>query len=165
MNAKWTLAALGGLSLGLALPLQAADKATHQTMTELTADYNAQTTDVQNLRDKGWSWNEIGDALAVSKRADRPLQEVVAQRDSGMSWNQISERYGFKFSDVSGEARRVAKDARRADKNERQAIRHGAPRPVNPDTGPNPEGTELPQQAAPSQAVPPSQTNPPADNP
>jgi hypothetical protein len=178
MKTNWMLAALAGLSL--ALPLHAADrKASKPTLTELAATYNAQPADIHGLRDKGWSWNEIGDALAVSKRSGRPLQEIVAQRDSGMSWNQISERYGFKFTDVSAEARRVAKDARRAHKEEGQAVKSGErrdiergagrERPTDPETSANPDtrdptsqGPDYPQNpGGPGDSQNPDQTNPP----
>ena len=155
MQAKWMLAALGAFSL--ALPLHAADTASNPTLSSLAADYNVQTSDIQNLRDKGWSWNEIGDALAVSKRADRPLQEILAQRDSGMSWNQISERYGFKFGDVSSEARRVAKDARRANKKEMQAVRPAGR--AAPPAAPTKKPAENPSNPG---NLAPSETNPPA---
>lgn len=145
MNSKWTLAMLAGLAL--ALPVQAQERTgttpetergagtvtpgtaetgrpetggRHETLAELAQSYEVQQSEIVSLRDKGWSWNDIATALAVSKRAGRPLQELVAQKDSGMSWRQIADRNGFRLNEVQREARQVARDGKRAEKRERR---------------------------------------------
>src|SRR5438105_367255 len=115
MKTQWMLAALAGLAL--ALPARADRSYRHDaSMADLTASYNVQQSEVQNLRDKGWSWNDIGSALAISKRSGQPLQELVAQKDSGMSWSQIADKNGFKINEVNREAKQVARDFKRADR-------------------------------------------------
>ena len=106
------------LAAALSAPVSAADKTMRHdaTMADLTASYNVQQSEIQNLRDKGWSWNDIGTALAISKRTSQPLQELVAQKDSGMSWNQIADKGGFRLNEVNNEAKQVAKDFKRAEK-------------------------------------------------
>lgn len=136
MKTRWLMALLAGLAL--ALPAHADEPTTTQTndeMASIASDYNVQETQITDLRDKGWSWNEIGDALAVSKRSGQPLEEIVSERDSGMSWNQISDKYGFKFSEVQSDARHVAKEAKKADKgrHHNEAIRRTG-------TSSNPQG-------------------------
>src|SRR5438270_869271 len=120
MTMKWMLAALA--SLALAAPVRAADRPYHHdaSMADLTASYNVQQSEIQNLRDKGWSWNDIGTALAISKRSGQPLQELVAQKDSGMSWSQIADKNGFKLNEVNRESKQVAKDFKRADKEQKR---------------------------------------------
>ncbi|MBI4375397.1 MAG: hypothetical protein HY549_03005 [Elusimicrobia bacterium] len=122
---SWVAIALAGLFLALPAWSQTPDTTrqpgtTSPEMSELARNYNVQESEILNLRDKGWSWNEIGNALAISKRSGRPMQEVVNQRDSGVGWNQIASQYGFKFSEVSREARQVAKKGSRADKNRKE---------------------------------------------
>ena len=125
MATKWMLAALAGLALSM--PVRADDHAYRHdaTMSDLTASYNVQQSEIQNLRDKGWSWNDIGTALAISKRSGQPLQELVAQKDSGMTWSQIADKNGFKLNEVNREAKQVARDFKRADKRDKrgEAIR------------------------------------------
>ena len=115
MNTKLLLAALVGLALSSSARAEERDAHRDVTLTDLSASYNVQQTDIQNLRDKGWSWNDIGSALAISKRSGQPLQELVAQKDSGMSWSQIADKNGFRLSEVQRESRQVARDFRRAD--------------------------------------------------
>jgi hypothetical protein len=113
MKSQWMLAALVGLAL--AMPARA-DETRAATMADLTASYNVQQSEVQGLRDKGWSWNDIGTGLAISKRTGQPLQELVAQRDSGMSWSRISEKNGFRLGEVNREAKQLARDFKRVDR-------------------------------------------------
>jgi hypothetical protein len=158
MNTRW-LMTLACLSC-MALPLRADDTTrtttdeTQRTVTEdrrSTADpngrlgqmaqtYNVQEQDIRDLREKGWSWNEIGSALAVSKRSGKALPEVVADRDAGQSWPQIAEKNGFRFSEVQGEAKKIAKDGKRYDKGNRAAVRGTLPEPTKPNV--TPQGTE-----------------------
>jgi hypothetical protein len=139
MKNQWLFAALAALAL--AAPVRADDR-THKdmSMADLTASYNVQQSEIQNLRDKGWSWNDIGTSLAISKRSGQPLQELVAQKDSGMSWHQIADKNGFKLNEVQKEGKQVAKDFKRADKEQRrgQAV-HGESTPDRERVGP---GTE-----------------------
>lgn len=122
MRSQWMLTALAGLALAMPLSSSAQDRK-DATMADLTASYSVQQSEVQNLRDKGWSWNDVGTALAISKRSGQPLQELVAQKDSGMSWNQIADKNGFKLNEVNREAKQLARDFKRAD---RQAKRQDA---------------------------------------
>ena len=139
MQTKWLLALLAGVSL--ALPVRAdepSSRAANDKMAEIASDYNVQETQITDLRDKGWSWNEIGDALAVSKRSGQPLDQIVAERDSGLSWRQISDKYGFKFKDVRGDARHVAREVKKADRRQRRPTRDTLRRAGSSS---NPEGT------------------------
>lgn len=130
MKCQLMVAAMIGLALGM--PVHAEDPAMRHdaTMADLTASYNVQQSEIQNLRDKGWSWNDIGTALAVTKRSSQPLQELVAQKDSGMTWSQISDKNGFKLSEVQREAKQLARNFKRA---ERQARKGEAIRSTPPD--------------------------------
>ena len=140
MRKHWMLAPLMGLAI--AMPARADDREARRdaTMADLTASYNVEQSEVQSLRDKGWSWNDIGTSLAISKRSGQPLQEVVAQKDSGMGWNEIADKNGFRLSEVRGEARQVAKDFKRADRQaRREGIRTDEPMPsenVAPNANP-----------------------------
>ncbi len=125
------------LALGLALaasgqapaaPARASSAYTADAaLARVAAVYNAQESDVLDLRAKGWSWSELGDALAVSKRAGRPLQEIVAERDAGMSWSRIAAKHGFPFQEVSRGAKRAARQARLADEQRREALKRSPP--------------------------------------
>lgn len=140
MKTHMMLAALVGLAL--AMPVRAEDRARHDaSMADLTASYNVQQSEIQNLRDKGWSWNDIGTALAISKRSGQPLQELVAQKDSGMSWGQIADKNGFKLNEVNREAKQVARDFKRADRDAHrgEAVRNmktAEPRPSDQEARP-----------------------------
>ncbi len=94
-----------------------------EAMGQLAASYNVTEADILELRAKGWSWKELGDALAVSKRSGRTLQDVVAERDAGQSWNAIAEKSGFQFHDVSADARHAAREARKADARRKEESR------------------------------------------
>jgi hypothetical protein len=172
MKKQWLLAAV--VAMAMSAPALAEDRARRDAnMADLTASYSVQQSDIQNLRDKGWSWSDIGTALAVSKRSGQPLQELVAQKDSGMSWNQIADRNGFKLNEVQREAKQVAKDFKRADKEARrgEAIqttptetvpgatpgtdRTDADR-VGPGTETDPTGTRSPTSQAPNYPQNPS---------
>lgn len=148
MRYQWMLAALAGLAL--AMPAQAADRSYRHdaTMADLTASYNVQQSEIQNLRDKGWSWNDIGTALAISKRSGQPLQELVAQKDSGMSWNQIADKNGFKLNEVNREAKQVAKDFKKADKNQKrgEAIHNMKTGETMPSDAERPSGSVSPDR-------------------
>jgi hypothetical protein len=148
MNTRLLLAALVGVAL--ASPARAAERDARRdvTMTDLSASYNVQQTDIQSLRDKGWSWNDIGSALAISKRSGQPLQELVAQKDSGMSWSQIADKNGFRLSEVQRESRQVARDFRRADA---QTKRGEAVRGANEPSGTTPSA---PAERRPSDTLP-----------
>ena len=138
-------------ALAFAAPARAEDRSTgvrhDASLADLTASYNVQQSEVQNLRDKGWSWNDIGSALAISKRSGQPLQELVAQKDSGMSWSQISDRNGFKLTEINREAKQVAKDFKRADKQARRgdAVRQTGDSRDNRDMPP-PSGSVSPDR-------------------
>lgn len=125
MKTQWVPAALVGLALAMPAYADQPTMTRHATMADLTASYNVQQSEIQNLRDKGWSWNDIGTALAISKRSGQPLQELVAQKDSGMSWSQVADKNGFKLNEVNREAKQVARDFKRADREARrgEAIR------------------------------------------
>lgn len=154
MNTRW-LMALAAVTC-MALPLRADDMnrtatdnrtGVKQTLEDrdnrlgsMASNYNVQEQDIKDLREKGWSWNEIGSALAVSKRSGKPLTEIVADRDAGQSWPQISEKNGFRFSEVSGEAKRIAKDGKAYDKGNRTAVKSTLPEPTKPNV--TPSGTE-----------------------
>ena len=154
MKRKSMLAALFGLALSM--PALAKDRAaSHDApMADLTASYNVQQSDIQSLRDKGWSWNDVGTALAISKRTGQAVQELVAQKDSGMEWNELAEKNGFKLSEIRGEPRQVAKDFRRADGDyRREAIQTEAPMPSEPER----TGTSSPVDASDNPSVTPGE--------
>lgn len=139
MSTKWLMAVLAASCM--AMPLRADDatrtvRDTEGRLNSMAQSYNVQEQDIRDLRDKGWSWNEIGSALAVSKRSGKPLPEVVADRDEGRSWPQIAEKNGFRFSEVSGEAKKIAKDGKRYDKETRSAVRAGG-EPTTPNVTPS----------------------------
>jgi len=119
------------------------------SLSDLASSYNVQPSEIQNLRDKGWSWNDIGKALAISKRSGQPLQELVAQKDSGMSWSQIADKNGFKLNEINRESKTLAQDFKRADKDARtgQAVR-GAGEAM-PSDQEQPSGAVSPETGAP----------------
>jgi len=119
-----------------------------EALNQLAASHNVSKDDIVQLRAQGWSWNELGDALAVAKRSGRSLQDVAADRDSGLSWARISEKSGFEFQSVSSDARHAARQAKKADEQRR------------PERKPE----EPPLPSGPAPGVPPGmqQTPPPA---
>ena len=97
--------------------------------------------DLQALRDRGYSWTDVGKALVIADQAGRGLGEVAGQHDQGLPWDDVASRYGVRF--VGPEDVRT---------------------PVAPAQGPEPEPT-TPMTApdlreAPNPVTP--QTNPPA---
>jgi len=131
------------------------------SLSDLASSYSVQPSEIQNLRDKGWSWNDIGKALAISKRSGQPLQELVAQKDSGMSWNQIADKNGFKLTEINRESKQLAKDFRKADRDARagQAIRGAGE--TAPSDQEQPSGAVSPNQE-PGSPTPNSNTESPA---
>ncbi len=178
MKTSMMVAALAALTLTAPAMAQDTSSRRHSaSLSDLASSYNVQPSEVQNLRDKGWSWNDVGKALAISKRSGQPLQELVAQKDSGMSWNQIADKNGFKLNEINRESKELAKDFKRADKEARtgQAVR-GAGEALPPDQekptgtmGPGPQpGPETPGNPAYPQSPNPMQNatpNAPNTNP
>lgn len=69
-------------------------------VSELGDRYGFEADEVKGLRDRGYSWRETENALAIAHKAGKPLDEVVAARDRGQSWSDIAEGYGFKLRDA-----------------------------------------------------------------
>lgn len=82
-------------ALLLAVPLQAAPK-----------------SDDVSLFARGWSWEDIGHAKAISKKAGVKYERIVELRDAGLAWSQISEGHGFKLAEVARAAQEHAKKAK-----------------------------------------------------
>lgn len=135
MDSKRLMACAAGLALVCAPRALGAPQAGGDKLHQIAADYDVQVSQIEDLRDKGWSWNEIGNAMSVSKRSGQPLDQIVGERDSGRSWDQISQGYGFRFKDVKGDARHVAKEIKRAD--HREPSLNAKPPSVTPESRPS----------------------------
>lgn len=80
-------------------------------------------------REQGLSWSDVGYALAISKRAKRPLSEVAQNFRSGLTWPQVSALYQLDHAQIDGEARRFERDAHQAGVHERFERRDEPPPP------------------------------------
>jgi len=69
-------------------------------------------TDDVSLASRGWSWEDIGHAKAIAKKAGVKYDRIVELRDAGLAWSQISEGHGFKLAEVSAQALEQAKKSR-----------------------------------------------------
>lgn len=73
--------------------------------------FAGQTDDV-SLASRGWTWEDIGHAKAIAKKARVKFDRIVELRDAGLAWSQISEGHGFKLAEVSEEAQEQARKSR-----------------------------------------------------
>lgn len=181
---KWLVPALGLLLAGPAVaadygPSRAADDGTRvETQREgkappasrrarrLAREYAQNPADVQALRDRGMGWGEIRQALHISQRSGKPVNEIVELRDSGMGWGEISSRYnvpGARDEEKTGSAAvereralkerrgRFGSDTQNQGREGRDIDRDAAPPPSQsiPD-GPVPEPSVLPEETAPA---------------
>lgn len=71
----------------------------------------APAVDEVALYERGWTWEDIGQAQAIAKRARVKLARVIELRDAGLGWSQISEGHGFKLADVAQDAHELSRDA------------------------------------------------------
>lgn len=102
-----------------------------QKARRLAREYDANSADVQALRDRGMGWGEIRRALAISQRSGKPLSEIVELRDAGMGWGEIASRYNVDTDDSA------LKDVEALRREERRKDRRTEPPPA-------PEDAELP---------------------
>lgn len=68
--------------------------------------------DEVSLYERGWTWEDIGQAQAIAKRARVKVDRVVELRDAGLGWSQISEGHGLKLADVAKDAHELSAKAR-----------------------------------------------------
>lgn len=71
----------------------------------------APAVDEVALYERGWTWEDIGQAQAIARRARVKVDRVVELRDAGLGWSQISEGHGFKLADVAKEAHELSAKA------------------------------------------------------
>lgn len=69
-------------------------------------------SDDVSLFARGWSWEDIGHAKAIAKKAGVKYERVVELRDAGLAWSQISEGHGFKLAEVAGQAQEQAQKSK-----------------------------------------------------
>lgn len=68
---------------------------------KLAAQFGVTQQEVYDLRAKGLGWGEVRHALAIARKADVPVADVLKRRDSGMGWGKISQHYGFKLGEAA----------------------------------------------------------------
>jgi hypothetical protein len=103
---------------------------------KLAAEFGVTQQAVYDLRAGGLGWGEVRHALAIARRADKPVSEVLKLRDSGMGWGKIARHYGFTLGEAG---RKEGKGKTEASDDTRDAV--GERREVPKDRA-VPKGTE-----------------------
>ncbi|MBI4346734.1 MAG: hypothetical protein HY553_07750 [Elusimicrobia bacterium] len=99
---------------------------------------NVNDTDIKSLRERGYSWGDVGRALVIADQSGRSLNEVTGLRDSGLSWDDIGTR--FNVTGLGGEQGKKGKK-RRGDKATQEPGMREAPAGAPGDFQPQPPGT------------------------
>ncbi len=142
------------LALGAAGSALAAERSpnmfdTGQTqMDKQTGKLDVSDTDIKSLRERGYTWGDVGRALLIADQSGKKLSDVTSLRDSGLGWDDIGSRFN-----VSGFGTKQGKKS----KKDKASITPGSTEPGMREapSGTGPSGMESPQyQSSPS--VPPT---------
>jgi hypothetical protein len=101
---KWLLSLLAALGF-----------AQSETMADFAKKHNVTEAQVQSMRNSGFSWSDVGEAIAISDKANIPNADVVALREAGLPWDQIASRYGLKPADMRKKGEEIKAEAVKAE--------------------------------------------------
>lgn len=65
--------------------------------TATTGSLNVSDAEIRGLRERGYSWGDIGRALVIAEQSGKSLNDVTSLRDSGMDWNDIANRWNVQM--------------------------------------------------------------------
>lgn len=119
-------------------------------------------TDIRQLRERGYSWGDIGRALVISEECGKQLTEITSLRDSGLDWPEIANRNHVPmFQEKPG--RKGRNKGTRREPEMREAPSGSRTQPQQPGTSPTTEPGGTPPSVPPgdgSRGGSPGTTNP-----
>jgi hypothetical protein len=101
--------------------LAACGFAQSQAMADFAKRHHVTEGQVRSMRDSGFSWSDVGEALAISDKANIPNSDVVALREAGLPWDQIASRYGLRPGDMRKKADEIKAEAVKAESGQTDA--------------------------------------------
>ena len=63
--------------------------------------------EIQKIKNNGLGYNELIKVILISKKIEKPPDEIIKKRNHGETFLKISERYKFDYSQIKNETKKI----------------------------------------------------------
>lgn len=85
-------------------------KGKNPLIVELAERFSVEEKELNKLHKRGYGYLELVKLLLISKKANKPLEEIVKKRDKGKKISKLAEEYELKYREIHLEAQKIREE-------------------------------------------------------
>lgn len=86
------------------------NRAENPFLIELAGKFAIEEKELHKLHNRGYGYAELIKIILISKKAEKPLEEVTKKRDKGKKIRKIAEDYKLDYREIHLEALKIKKE-------------------------------------------------------